>query len=239
MGLLTAAAAVVGTVAAGAIGANKQASAAKKAANAQVQASEQANATQLQIYNDQKRLLTPSALSGAEAAAKRRLMTGTSVADANKGIADTYAAYGQTGAPTIDSFDPTEFIRSTPGYEFNRSQGEETLQRSAAASGNLFSGRTGIALTEYGQDYADNEWDDLYGQLGEIAGEGTDATGTTVNVAGNYGNAVSANQMRAGDARASGYRAAGEAQSNFWNNTVPGAIGAGYGIGRQAGWFGK
>lgn len=239
MGVLTAIGATIGTLAAGKMAADASSKGAKRAADAVVKSTDAANATQLQIYNDQKKLLTPSALAGAEAAAKRRLMTGTSVADANKGIADTYAAYGQTGAPTIDGFNPSEFVRSTPGYDFNFGEGERALERSAAARGGLFSGATGRELTRYGQDYADNEWNDLWSNLGEIEGVGADSTGTTVNVAGNYGDNVSQNQLTAGQARASGYAQAGEANANFWGNTVPSAIGTGYGIGRRSGWFGK
>lgn len=135
----------------------------------------------------------------------------------------------------VDSFSPDEYVRSLPGYDFRVKEGQKALERSAAARGNLFSGGTGIALNRYGQDYATGEWDNQYRRLGQLAGQGSDATGTTIQVAGQYGDAVSGNQIRAGNARASGYQQQGEAWGNFWGNTVPGAIGFGYG----QGFFGK
>ena len=45
-----------------------------------------------------------------------------------------------------------------PGYEFRQQQGQQGLERSAAARGGLFSGAAGKALDRYNQDYASNEY---------------------------------------------------------------------------------
>ena len=95
-----------------------------------------------------------------------------------------------------------------------------------------------MALTEYGQDMGRQEYEADWSRLGELAGSGEESTGTVVNVAGNYGSSAAANTLAAGNARASGYLAAGQADADMWN-TIGGAIGAGYGMGRNAGWFGK
>lgn len=62
--------------------------------------------------------------------------------------------------------------QQTPGAEFRFEQGRKALEGSAAAKGNLFSGQTGKALTEYGQDYGTQEYDNylsrLRGQLGDV-----------------------------------------------------------------------
>ena len=232
-----AAVAVVGSVAAGAIGANAQAKAAKQAANAQVKAADQATALQKEIYYDQRKLLTPGALEGAQAEAKRMLMTGSTPEEANKYLTDTYTAYGAGTAPTIGDWNASDWLHSTPGYEFNFNEGQRALERSKAAGGDYFSGDTARAITRFGQDYANNEWGDLWGQLGEQAGVGRENTGTVVNVAGQYGNSAAANTMAAGIARASGYRDAGAAWGDFWGNTGPGGIGAVYGNGAKQGWW--
>jgi len=62
--------------------------------------------------------------------------------------------------------------KQTPGYEFRRAEGLKAVEQSAAASGGLFSGQTGKALEQYGQDYGTNEYDRylsrLYNQLGAV-----------------------------------------------------------------------
>lgn len=292
----------VSTVAAGAIGANAQSKAAKNAAKAQTAAADQANATQLAIYNDQRGLLAPSITAGANAEARQMLMLGYTPDEVKQYLSSTASAVsapapgtitpstgtsgapatggqlflptgsdrpqpdggsnatggtvnhstGATGAATtptsatsgagdyswVDSYDPQSFLESSPGYQFQLGQGEKAVDRGAAARGRLFSGATGEAEQRYGQDYASNYWDRLFGQYGSLAGQGQQSTGTTVNVAGQYGDAASQNDITAGNARASAYTAAGNAWGNFWGSTVPGGIGSLYGADSKAGWFG-
>lgn len=231
--------AVSGAIAVGVAGvasASAQKSAAKRAANAQVDAANTASATDLKIYNDQKALLTPAALSGATAGARQRLMTGSSLAEANQYLADTYKAYGRSDAPTISDWNPTAFLESTPGYQFRRDQGQLGVERSAAARGGLFSGETGKALTDYNSDYASNEWDKLYGELGDQSGQGSSATSGVINASGAYGTAVNNSTLAAGDARASGYLAQGNAAANGYAAIGQGA-GKIYGYGQQQKWW--
>lgn len=148
-------------------------------------------------------------------------------------------AGGAGGGGNYDWVDNYQYAPSSPSYQFRLDQGSRALQRSAAANGNLFSGQTGQALQDYGQNIASTEFENDYRRLGQLAGDGTDATGTTVNVAGQYGNNAASNALAAGNARASGYTGAGNAWGDFWSNTVPGAIGTTYGIGKSSGWFGK
>lgn len=51
-----------------------------------------------------------------------------------------------------------------PGYEFGQQQGQEALNNSAAAKGNLLSGNTQEALNKFGQDYAQNDYSNVYNQ---------------------------------------------------------------------------
>jgi hypothetical protein len=64
-------------------------------------------------------------------------------------------SYGAFTAPTLDN-------TNDPGYAFRHASGEQALQRGAAASGGGFSGGTLAALTRYGQDYASNEYQNVY-----------------------------------------------------------------------------
>jgi hypothetical protein len=52
--------------------------------------------------------------------------------------------------------------QNDPGYKFRLDQGMQALQNSAAARGDLLSGGTAKALTNYGQDYASNEYGNVY-----------------------------------------------------------------------------
>lgn len=106
---------------------------------------------------------------------------------------------------------PGEYTES-PGYEFRTAEGEKAIERSAAAKGGLFSGRTGKELTRFGQDYATADYqnflDNYYKSLTpyqSLAGVGQ----TTASQNAANGNAVAANiagnTINAGNAAASGY----------------------------------
>jgi hypothetical protein len=49
-----------------------------------------------------------------------------------------------------------------PGYLFRRDEGQKVLENSAAARGGLLSGQTGKALQQYGQNFASNEFGNIY-----------------------------------------------------------------------------
>lgn len=80
--------------------------------------------------------------------------------------------------------------KDTPGYEFRLKQGRESLENSAAAKGGLFSGNTGIALQEYGQDYATSEYDNYLRRLyDQMNGVGTQLQGRQSALDAGYQNA--------------------------------------------------
>ena len=65
---------------------------------------------------------------------------------------------GPFEAPTAEQ------ARQTPGYEFGLQQGEGAQQASAAANGTLLTGGTQAALNQYGQNYADTNYNNVYNQ---------------------------------------------------------------------------
>ena len=68
----------------------------------------------------------------------------------------TYQAPAPFTAPTgVDE-------SNDPGYQFRLAQGDQAIQRAAAAGGGAFSGGTLKALSRYGQDYASNEYSNVY-----------------------------------------------------------------------------
>ena len=101
-----------------------------------------------------------------------------------------------------------------PGYNFRFNEGARGLERSAAARGGLLSGGFGKAMTRYGQDYASNEYGNVYNRISNIAGLGQVAAGQS----GGY--AMNAGQLMGNAAQnASSYQAAGQiGAGNAWAN---------------------
>lgn len=264
------AAAIVGAAVVGAAGSaaagNAQKSAAKKASAAQTQATDQVLQLDREIYQDQRQLLAPAARAGAEARARQMLMMGYSPDQVRSYLRETNAAVdrpvGSLGSGVgygggsgvidlspdeyswVDEFDPQSFLESTPGYQFRLNEGTKALERSAAARGNLFSGQTGQALTEFGQNYGSAEWGNLFDQFGTIAGDGSESADTIVQVGGQFGDSAGANLRAVGNARASGYLNQGTAQANTYQgiaDSIGGAIGAWGAYGSKTptkkGWF--
>lgn len=236
-------AAAVATVGAAAIGASSASKAAKKAANAQVAATDAATALQRETYYDQRALLAPSITAGADARARQMLMMGYSPDQVRAYLRSTAAAVNAPGAGDtqrpggqfLDGFTNSEgqWAPQSPSYQWRFDQGQKAVERSKAAGGDFFSGDTAMALQNYGQNAASQEFEADWRRLGELAGDGTQATGTTVNVAGQFGQSAANNTMAAGNARATGYQQAGNAWGNFWQGAAGIPM---YGLGQ--GWWG-
>lgn len=115
-----ASAAIIGAAVIGAVGsgmaASKNASAAKKAANAQVEAAQGTNALDLSIYNDQRNLLEPSITAGAAARARQMLMMGYPPSEVKAFLQQMQAAVNSPG-PTLDDG------RSTPMSRYLATRG--------------------------------------------------------------------------------------------------------------------
>jgi hypothetical protein len=83
-------------------------------------------------------------------------------------------------------------LESSAGYQSRLAAGQQARDRSAAAQGSVLSGGTQKALSRYGQDYASNEYQNLFGQnlatRGQNVGEYQQ----------DYGNAFGAYQQRYG-----------------------------------------
>lgn len=145
--------AAAGIGAAGALGASStQANASKNAA--QLQAQEQQNALnfQEQQYNTNQKNIAPFLQTGQNAVGELGNLTNTP----GQGLLTPWTQQFQ--APTAAQ------AEQYPGYQFQLQQGENALQNSAAAQGNLLSGNTGAALEQYGQGMAQNDYTNVYNQ---------------------------------------------------------------------------
>jgi hypothetical protein len=85
----------------------------------------------------------------------------------------TYPLASVTGEgfmrPWTESFKPPDLNETTdPGYNFRLKEGQQAIERSAAAKGTLLTPQALKAITRWGQDYASNEYDKVYGRaMGE------------------------------------------------------------------------
>lgn len=161
-GVGTAIAIGAGVSAAGAIGgaaisshaageaAGVQADAAKSAAQLQKEEADNALAFQKDQWTTQQKNLAPWLESGKGALSNLDALMKTP----GEGLLTPWTEQFQ--APT----DVTE--QNDPGYKFRLSQGEGALENSAAARGSLLSGNTLEAQQKFGQDYASNEFGNVY-----------------------------------------------------------------------------
>jgi hypothetical protein len=120
-------------------GASQQAGAASNAANAQETAAQQALAFQEQQWNTTQQNQAPFLQAGQQSINQ---------------LAQSYANGGS--GPSINQ------LQLDPGYAFRRQQGTNALAASGAASGNYGSGNMGVALQNYGQNLASEEYQNAY-----------------------------------------------------------------------------
>jgi hypothetical protein len=133
--------------------ASTQAQAAEDAAQLQHQDAQDALAFQKQQYNTQQKNMAPWLQAGRTDLATLQ----SQLPQLTSGFNEKFQA--PTGA--------TE--QNDPGYQFRLDQGMKALQNSAAAKGDLLSGNTLAASTQYGQNYASNEYGNVYNRaMGEF-----------------------------------------------------------------------
>lgn len=121
-------------------------------------------------------------------------------------------------------------VMSDPGYQFGLKQGQQALDRKAAAAGGRVSGAALKAASEYGTNYATTGYNAAYqrrqdrlNRLAALAGVGQSATGSSA-AAGSSAASANANLLTSqGNATGS----ATLAQGNIWGNSLNqlGAIG--------------
>lgn len=120
----------------------------------------------------------------------------------------------EPGSPgDLSSYAKYDF-KQDPGYEFRMQEGIKALDRSAAARGSLNSGAQLRRLTRYGQDYASAEYQNVYNRIAQIAGFGRGASSESAGIVVNTGQNIGGALINAGEVRASGFLASGNAIAN-------------------------
>jgi len=175
-----------GSLASGIMGSN----AAEDAANAQLTAANNANALQWKMYQQNRSDMMPWLTAGTGAV--NRLSTGL-----------------QPGGE-YDKFTMADFT-ADPGYQYRQKEGVNALRAGSSAAGNFGSGNMGAALTSYGQNLANNEyqnaygrWLDSYNRVAGLAGTGQQQSQAMASSGTNTANAMNANTLAGGIANAYG-----------------------------------
>ncbi|MEI7219126.1 DNA transfer protein [Pectobacterium carotovorum] len=191
---------------------------ANQAADAQVNAANQSNATNLQIYREQQDRLKPWLTAG---------QTGLS------------GLTGIAGKP-IDRNASLQSYFASPEYQQLANQARYQGLNAAEATGGLGSTATGNMLSsiapQLGQNYLNmmtDQQNNMYQQLMGLSNVGLTAAGASNAAAGNYSNSYANNMSQIGAAQAKNYLANGNALTGglgFLSGTDAGqAFGAGVG----------
>ena len=133
-----------------------------------------------------------------------------------------YAPYrlaGYGALKTIQQLNSGNYskFRASPDYNFVRTEGQRGLEQSAAARGGAFSGNALRALSDYNQGLASEQYGAFYNRLAGVAGIGQNATNSTAAFGANAANQIGANDIAAGDARASGIMGSAKSWTNALN----------------------
>ena len=201
------AAAVVGSAAIGAYGANE-------AANTQADAAKAGQDQQLAMFNTQNAQNAPFRGAGYNA-----LNTLGSF------LPGQYQQYDEQGNPTSlgtgSGYLTREFTNQdlnanlAPNYAFQLEQGLGGVRNLANSSGGLIGGNAFKGMQDYTQNFAGNAYQqafgnfqgqrsNIYNTLAGIAGFGQTANQTTANLSGNTANAISSLGVGAANANAAG-----------------------------------
>jgi hypothetical protein len=129
------------------------------------------------------------------------------------GGSGTGALNGPAGTvnPNFSSF------YNSPGYQFSLQQGENAINRSAAAGGNAYSTSTMAGLDQFAQGQASTQYNSYVNQLLQQAGLGSAATAGTASAGTAAAEGASNSVISAGNANASGILGASGQASNFLN----------------------
>jgi len=183
-------------------------------------------------YETASSALSPYASGGTAATSQINALLGlTGSTEAQQAAFDTY--------------------KDSTGYQSRLQEGYDAVNSNYAANGLLQSGAAQKALTEYGQNFASNEFSNYMGYLTGQQNTGLSASSSLANLSTNYGNALSgltsnygtalsnlnsnygsniANlQVGAGNANANAAIAKGTNTANMWSgigSTIGGVLGS-------------
>ncbi|WP_152980885.1 hypothetical protein [Stenotrophomonas koreensis] len=205
-------AAVTAAVAVGAgmaYSANRQGAAAKKAGNAK------ANAAQATIDQNQ------------------------AMYDQGMELAQPYYDAGGSALAQMQALNSGDFssFNESPDFQFARDQGLQSLDRSAAARGGLYSGGADADRMAFASGLASQNYGNYYGRLANLAQMGQNQSQYMGNLGQNFGNQYANAMGIKGDAKAMAASATAGAQAGY-GNALASAAGTYMGMGGGGGSMG-
>lgn len=220
-------------IAAAVVGGVISSNASKKASKAQAQSARESSDAQLQAQRESIEFQEKQAQQARTDREPWRLMGVNKLAELGKRTAP--------GGDLMRNFGMADFQKD-PGYQFRLDEGMKGLTNSAAARGGLLSGAALKAASQYNQNFASNEFGNAsnryianqtnrFNRLASLADVGQTAANQNgqnamqlgQNVSNgmmNTANIIGANAIGAGNARASGYLAQGNALTGALNQGV-------------------
>lgn len=181
--------------------------------------------------NKTSEALAAQQASSAEAARIQKQMYDQSREDLQPYREAGYKALGgMQDADYSRDFTMADFTKD-PGYQFRMDEGQKALERSAAARGALSGGATLKGLTQYGQNFASNEYNNAYnrfnadrdrrfGRLSSLAGLGSSANAQGVQANQVYGQGASDIATGLGNAQAAAYINQGNQNAAMFNGIL-------------------
>lgn len=134
-------------------------------------------------------------LKNATAAANAQLSPYTATGAGAENKLSNYLGLGGTGTGASSA----DILSTSPGYQFALDQGNQELDRQAAARGNYFSGAALKAGQQYASGLADQTANNYYSQLAGTAGQGLSAAGTVANNTTSLGSAGANSDIATGN----------------------------------------
>jgi hypothetical protein len=187
----------IGAAIGGIVGGIAQASAAKKAANAQSKAAAADIAFQKETRDIVRGDYAPYRETGTNALAGYNY---------EMGLGDRPEDY--------------RGFQATPGYQFQLDQGNESINALAGNRGGLMSGRTMQDLASFNQGVANQEYGTYMSRLGGLVDTGASAAGMSGQASQNAAAGVSNALAAKGNAQAAGAIGQGNAISGMINNGI-------------------
>ena len=174
--------------------------AANKAAGIQAQGAEAGIAEQRRQFDITQGNLQPFQEAGVGALGQQQALLGLGGQEAQN---QAFAAFNES-----------------PGQKFMRDRAQKNLLRNSSAIGGLGGGNVRSALVEQGAGFAQQDFNNQFGRLGQIAGQGQAAT-TNLGQFGAQSAGNIANLQQAGSqARASGILGGQQAESQFRSDLI-------------------
>ena len=113
------------------------------------------------------------------------------------------------------------------GYQYRLDEGNKAIERSAAAKGSSLSGATLKALTEYGQDYATNDYDNFLSRyynsltpLQSLAGVGQTSASQTASLGSSTASSIADTTMTGASAVSNALLSEGTAEATGITNAA-------------------